>query len=169
MIGLGTKKPRKLTDNEGNTRMLHSLGNCNYLKLEPSNHILFACQFYEKRTICIQEQFTDSDGNTKFEDIFKIRLHELTLRELLLIQSLYSVQKQGDISKLVNDQPTPLIFYKVSINLGIKSLTNYIAFDSKSLQSLLSSKNSQYFSDQYPLFYQNNDGTSMIDTAINRN
>jgi len=46
---------------------------------------------------------------------------------------------------------------------------SYIAFDSKSLQMLLGSHNSKYFSDEFPLFYQNMDGTSMIDTAINRN
>lgn len=85
IIGLGLKDAIKVTDNEGNDRMLHSLGSCNYLKIEPSNHIMFACQFYNKRTICIQEQYIDQDRNTKFEDIFKIRIHELTLREMLLI------------------------------------------------------------------------------------
>lgn len=33
--------------------MIHALGVCNYLKIEPTNHILFAMQFYDDRQICI--------------------------------------------------------------------------------------------------------------------
>lgn len=169
IIGLGQKKVRKLTDNEGSTRMLHSLGSCNYLKVEPSNHLLFACQFYEKRTICVQEQFNDKEGNTRFEDIYKIRIHELTLRELLLIQSMYTVHNQSEVSALIEAQPTPSIFYKVSLNLGIKSLISYVAFDSKSIRLLLDEDKKQYFSEEFPLFFRNETGESEIDIALGRN
>lgn len=55
IIAIGEKPSRVIKDNEGYDRKIHSLGSCNYLKIEPSNHLLFACQFYNKRTICIQE------------------------------------------------------------------------------------------------------------------
>jgi hypothetical protein len=49
VLSLGEKKARVINDNTGMKRMIHSLGSCNYLKIEPSNHLLFACQFYEDR------------------------------------------------------------------------------------------------------------------------
>lgn len=64
---------------------MHSLGSCNYLKIEKTNHLMFACQYYEDRQICLQEQFIDQHGDTDFDDIFRIKVHEVTLRELLLI------------------------------------------------------------------------------------
>lgn len=65
--------------------MIHSLGSCNYLKIEDTNHLLFAFQFYDNRQICIQEQYKDNEGCTQFVDIFRIKIHEITLRELLLL------------------------------------------------------------------------------------
>jgi hypothetical protein len=130
---------------------------------------LFACQFKHKRTICIQEQFLDRHLNTKFIDIYKIRINQLTLRELMFMQSIYSSKTQSDIEKLVLDQPTPSIFYKISLDLGIKSLINYISFDSKSMRSLLSEDNSAYFNSEFPLFFKNESGRSEIDTALDHN
>jgi hypothetical protein len=48
--------------------MLHSLESTNYLKVEPNNHILFLDGIGEK-VIAIQEQVTDSEGETTFDDI----------------------------------------------------------------------------------------------------
>lgn len=69
---------------------MHSLGSCDYLKIEPTNHLLFACQFYNDRQICLQEQYNDKHLDTNFDDIFKIKIDEVTLRELLLIESIYN-------------------------------------------------------------------------------
>ena len=85
LISLGERKSRVIVDSEGFERMLHPLGKCNYLKIEPTNHILFAFQFYDDRQICIQEQYTNEERFTKFEEIFKIKVHEITLRELCLL------------------------------------------------------------------------------------
>ena len=41
-IALGNKKAREISDAEGNRRRIHSLGSCNYLKIDESNHLLFA-------------------------------------------------------------------------------------------------------------------------------
>jgi len=169
IISLSKKENRVITDSEGLKRSLHSLGTCDYLKLEPSNHVLFACQFYEDRKICLSEQYTDGHGETHFEDIYKIRINEITLRELLLVYSIYSCKTQSDIELLVADQPNPTIFFKVFLELDRKSLIPYIAFDSRSMNRLLSDSNSEYFNDEFPVFYKNEDGTSAIDTALDNN
>ena len=41
VIALGEKESRPLKDKEGDDRLLHSVGSCNYLKIEPTNHLLF--------------------------------------------------------------------------------------------------------------------------------
>jgi len=85
VLALGEKPSRAIKDAEGFERMIHSLGKCNYLKIEPTNHLLFACQFYDDRQICLQEQYSDHDDQTHFDDIFKIKIYEITLRELMLL------------------------------------------------------------------------------------
>jgi len=55
LISLNKQRNRIVKDSEGFERSLHSLGSCDYMKLEPTNHVLFACQFYENRQICLSE------------------------------------------------------------------------------------------------------------------
>lgn len=85
MLQVGQKPSKVVKDKDGLNRMIHSLGKCDYLKIEPTNHLLFAMQFYDDRQICLQEQYNDNDGMTHFDDIFKIKIHEITLRELMMI------------------------------------------------------------------------------------
>jgi abortive infection bacteriophage resistance protein len=96
VIAIGNKEARVIEDAENFKRKIHSLGSCNYLKVEPEQHILFACQYYDNRQICIQDQYqtpfvskseesTEFGNQTKFEDVYKIKLHDITLRELLLV------------------------------------------------------------------------------------
>lgn len=155
MISLGEKPARVVKDNEGFDRMIHSVGSCNYLKIEKTNHLLFACQFYDNRQICIQSQYDDLDGNTHFDDIFRVKINEITLRELMLIQSIYACKTQSDIELLVKDQPEPTVFFKVFLELGVKSMVSYLAFDSRSIKSLLSDENKKYFKADFPVFYKN--------------
>jgi hypothetical protein len=103
VIALGEKESRVIKDSEGFERMIHALGKVNYLKIEPTNHILFACQFYDDRQICLQEQYDDHEGQTHFDDIFRIKIHEITLRELMVLQSIYACKTQSDICILVRD------------------------------------------------------------------
>lgn len=62
-----------------------------------------------------------------------------------------------------------MIFFKVFLELGIKSLVPYLAFDARSMRTLLSDKNKKYFNDEFPLFYKNEEGRSAIDTALENN
>ena len=137
VIAIGQKGERVINDQEGFKRMIHSLGSCNYLKIEPEQHILFACQYYDDRQICIQDQYDNQNQQTQFEDVYKIKIHEITLRELMLIQSLYSCKTASEVSQLVKMQPSPLIFFKVYLELHIKSMIPYLSFDARSLLHLL--------------------------------
>jgi hypothetical protein len=51
LLSLGQGAPKTVKDDKGAERKIHSLGSCNYLKIEPSNHLLFACQYYDNRQV----------------------------------------------------------------------------------------------------------------------
>ena len=79
------------------------------------------------------------------------------------------MRTQSDIQILVDMQPDPKIFFKVFLELGVKSLIPFIAFDARSIKSLLDDKNKKYFDDEFPVFYKNETGHSAIDTALEKN
>ena len=84
--------------------MIHSLHCYNFLKIDPENYILFACQKYHERQICIQQEFLLSKGEkeeTSFQKLYNIKIWELTLRELLIFKSLYLCKSQEKIVHLV--------------------------------------------------------------------
>jgi hypothetical protein len=153
--------------------MIHSLGSIDYLKIEPDQHLFYACQYYDDRQVCVQEQYTDQDGRTNFTDIYRLKVHEITLRELMLVQSLYASKTASDVSHLVALQPSPALFFKVFLELGMKSMVPYLSFDSRSVKSILSPEHDEYFKnnnfDKFPVFYKNQDGRSAIDVAAENN
>lgn len=53
LLALGEKPQKIVKDKENQKRLIHSLGACNFLKIEPSNHLFFACQYYDDRQICL--------------------------------------------------------------------------------------------------------------------
>ena len=55
------------------------------------------------------------------------------------------------------------------LELGIKSMVTYLAFDSRSTKALLSDENSSYFNDEFPVFYKNEDQKSAIDVSLEMN
>ena len=95
------RKPKVVKDQEGNDRMIHPLSVCDSLKIEKSNHIYFACQYYDDRQVVMQEQFQDTERQTNFIDIFRVKVWEITLRELLFLQSIYTCEKVSDVENLV--------------------------------------------------------------------
>lgn len=110
LLAIGRGDNRVIKDSDGQKRMIHSLGSLDYLKLERRNHIYFSCQFYNDRQIWVQEQYHDkvendkgevTNGETHFKDIYKIKLEEPTLRELLLIQSIYVNKSAGGAAEIV--------------------------------------------------------------------
>ena len=87
----------------------------------------------------------------------------------MLVQSIYACKTQSDIELLVRAQPNPTIFFKVFLELGIKSMIAYLAFDSRSTKALLSVDNRKYFSSKFPVFYKNEDQKSAIDVSLEMN
>jgi len=43
VITIANREARDIKDSEGFVRRIHALGSMNYLKIEPTNHLLFAC------------------------------------------------------------------------------------------------------------------------------
>jgi len=70
--------------------MVHSLDSMLYLRNDKKNFIYFDFATEEK-TICIIQQFEKGKGETEtqFDNIYKIRIWEITLRELIIFQSIY--------------------------------------------------------------------------------
>tara|TARA_B110000285_G_C14987479_1_gene544584 strand:- start:165 stop:986 length:822 start_codon:yes stop_codon:yes gene_type:complete len=149
--------------------MLHALGRSNYLRIENTNHVQFRCQFQENRRICVQEQFVDGAGQTQFDDIYGLKISEPTLRELMLIQSIYTAKTPTDVATLVAEQPTPRIFYKTFLELGCKSLLSFLAFDRRAIGCLLDDSKTRALDRTYPLIYKNPDGHSALDNALELN
>ena len=75
-------------------------------------------------------------------------------------------------------QPNPSFFYKTFLELVGSNMVTMLAFDSGSMQSLLSDKNEHLFSAEFPIMYkskvQKKDGkgfyyTTAIDSALKNN
>lgn len=101
IIALGAIDKREVIDTTGNERMIHSLESVNYLKVNKGNFVLFSCAD-EDRVIAIEQEFEKSSKEksgeeTSYEPIYSIKIHQITLRELLLFQSLYVCKTQSDI------------------------------------------------------------------------
>ena len=76
-----------------------------------------------KREIQVkQEFFTGDDGredeDTKFQELYCLKVNIVTLRELLLYKSLYYAKTNEAISLLVMQQPNPNVFYKSFLELN---------------------------------------------------
>ena len=95
----------------------------------------------------------DSNDQTKFNDLFRVKIHEVTLRELLLIQSIYVAKQAGSTYELVKAQPDPKLFLKVFLELETKPFVSYMAFDNQAIECLLNQENAEYFDDKFPVFY----------------
>jgi hypothetical protein len=88
VLGLGTVDSKPLKDNFGMDKVLHSLDSLSYLKVDSINYINFRCQDYNNRVMSIEQEWTskaeDGTVSTFYDEIYKIKIHEVTLRELLI-------------------------------------------------------------------------------------
>lgn len=139
--------------------MIHSLDAFKYLKIDQKNYINYQCQYYANRVISIEHEWTKGNAETgtetKYYDIYKVKIHEITLRELLILQSIYLCKTQNDIENLVRLQPNPKFFFKSFLEFDGANLLSMLAFDSGSMDALLNEKNEQYFDEKYPVIYKN--------------
>jgi len=116
----------------------------NFLKVDPSNYLLFACAKQDKREVQIQQEFSRSEGKdggddeTDFEKIYNVKIWAITLRELLLFNSIYLAKTLSNIIELVTDQPNPSVFYKSFLEFDGSNMVSILSFDSRSMEYLLS-------------------------------
>jgi hypothetical protein len=89
VVSLGTSMKRPLVDAEGLDKMIHSLDSLSFLKVERINFTNFCCQDYNNRIISIEQEWHKNKNtdqvSTHYTQIYKIKINEITLRELLVL------------------------------------------------------------------------------------
>ena len=78
----------------------------------------------------------------------------MSLRELLLCQSIFSCRQQFDIVKLIEIQPQIKTFLKSFLELDKNNLVQILSFDSKSIAALLNEKHQCLFQKEFPIIYK---------------
>jgi hypothetical protein len=98
--------------------MIHSLESYNFLKVDKNNFLVFECAKSSSRIISINQEYVkkgdgekSSGDETLFQNLLNVKIHEITLRQLLLFNSLYVCKTLTDIIDIVIDQPEPIVFY----------------------------------------------------------
>jgi len=161
ILALGSIEKRDIKDAYGTDKMIHSLESMNYLKVDPSNYLLFACAKMEKREVQVQQEFSRSgrtgqgDEETDFQQIYNVKIWAITLRELLLFNSIYLSKTLSNIIDLVNDQPDPSVFYKSFLEFDGSNMVSILSFDSRSMEYLLQDEFEKFFDKRFPIFYRN--------------
>ena len=95
VLSLGSAEKRPIKDAQGFDRMIHSLESYNFLKVDPNNYLLFECAKPEARYISVQQEYLKGENLNKeesaagneeagFWNLLNVKIHEITLRELLL-------------------------------------------------------------------------------------
>lgn len=106
LLAIGSPQKRCILDETRTERIIHPLESISYLKIDRDNFVTFECAD-ENRIITVQQEYSREDQNTgeetNFDKIYSIKIHEITLRELLLFKSLYVSRTQSDIVQLVQD------------------------------------------------------------------
>ena len=92
---------------------------------------------------------------TYYEEIYKIKIFEISLRQLLILQSFYVSKTSSDIIKLIQLQPDCRFFYQTFLEMGGCNFASLLSSDSKSMEYLLHSRNEKFFSEEYPIIYKN--------------
>ena len=89
VLSLGRYDKKPLTDQEGLQKIIHSLNSMSYLKLEKINIVSFKWQNYNDRKVAIEQEWKENEGteemSTNYESIYEVKIHEITLRELLIL------------------------------------------------------------------------------------
>jgi hypothetical protein len=104
VLALGSSSKRPLKDSMGFNKMIHSLDSLSFLKVDPYNYLNFRCQDYNNRVISVEQEYIKEGFKGKeniYEDLYKIKIHEVTLRELLILQSIYTTSSTHEIVELL--------------------------------------------------------------------
>jgi len=110
------------------------------MKLEEDNHVHIVCTS-EDTIIKIQDQFLNENNQTEFIDLYKVKIYSQTLRERLLLQSIFGCESEKEMIELIEDQPNPCILYESYFELENRSLLTYLIQFQKVYNKLLSEEN----------------------------
>ena len=133
-------------DRNDNQWMLHSLSSCNYLKIDKNNFIMIEeGKNNQNRIVKVQNKHIDSNGDTIIMDIYKIKIQNMSLIELLLFQSIYNCKQQTEIIRVIENQPLPQVFFKSFDEIEMSNMITQLSFDSRPIQILLHEDNNKYF------------------------
>lgn len=158
LLVLGNVDKRVINNGKGQTSIIHGLESFNYLSIDQRNFLSFECTG-ENQVVSVQQEYMEKSGGcetyTTFERIYSMNVQEITLRQLLLFQSLYLCTTASKIVDLVNDQPDPRTFYNAYLELDGANMLSILSFDSRTMKYLLDDQFDDYFSSEFPLFYKN--------------
>jgi hypothetical protein len=105
VVSLGSCGKKELIDAEGLNKMIHSLDSLSFLKVEPINFLNFYCQDYNNRVVSIEQEWHKNKNtdqvSTHYTQIYRLKINEITLRELLVLQSFYLTKNNAEIVNLV--------------------------------------------------------------------
>jgi len=77
------------------------------------------------------------DGENYFETIYELKLFNINLKELMLLQSIYMCKHLQDIVNLIEMQSDPQIFINPFLELGRKNMLHILAFDTRAISGIL--------------------------------
>ena len=85
LISLDSFDKKYIKSADGQEKMIHSIESANYLKAHPNNFIYFDFAGNNKVINIVQQFMRKGKGGmeTAYEDVFKLRVYDITLRELL--------------------------------------------------------------------------------------
>lgn len=173
-IRLDDKRHRRQIDGQhGIQPMVHSLHAAAYLKVEDTNMIQFeeSTSRVEKCLVMIQQQHLDNNGNTYYDEIFRLSMEEMDLVEIILVQSIFLLDSSNEILELIDLQPNRTLFFKSFMELDLANLIQILSFESRVVRKLLVNLNAKEdeHDPTYPLFYkmqQNLNGKVHVLTPI---
>lgn len=113
----------------------------------------------------------DSNGNTYYDEIFRINMEEMDLVEIILVQSIFLLDSSNEILELIDLQPNRTLFFKSFMELDLANLIQILSFESRVVKKLLTGLNEKCpeHDPRCPLFYkmqQNLDGKVHVLTPI---
>ena len=105
VVCLGNCDKRILVDEKNKEYVIHSLESFNYLKIDPGNFISFEQRESDILINVMQEYVKtgEDEAFTTFSKVYSIKVDQVTLRQLLLFQSLFLCTTASNIVDLVND------------------------------------------------------------------
>ena len=169
-IPCGKQEKRAIYNPDGTERMVHSLPSCEYLLIDDSNLISFekANLGSNNRQVKIQEQQIDNMGNTYYDDIYQVNIDEMSLSQLIIIESIFKCDSAYDIAMLIKLQPDPILFFKSYMELDQSNMIQILSFDSLIIKTLMEFEFTDY-NKKNPVFYKMRhkiDGETILLSAL---